>query len=109
MEVLSYLSWYHPAMGLLASFRDAHPGRRASRRAVVGDGQWEVAGPWVFGADRTQTDSLRSGTEARPPSREGLQGPATGPPKEASHTGLFIHWLLSPFFLRDFGIGTTRR
>ena len=98
MEVLSYLSWYHPAMGLLASFRDAHPGRRASRRAVVGDGQWEVAGPWVFGADRTQTDSLRSGAEARPPSREGLQGLAARPPKEAS----LSHWPLHSLAIESF-------
>lgn len=78
----------------------------------MGDGQWEVAGPWVFGADRTQTDSLRSGAEARPPSREGLQGPAAGPPEEASHTGLFIHWLLSPYFsqgLRDMNDQKARR
>lgn len=98
MEVLSYFSRCHPAMGLLASFRGAHPGGRAFHRAVVGDGQREVVGSWVFGADRTQRDSLRSGAEARPLSREGLQGSAVGPPREASHTGLFIHWLLSPYF-----------
>lgn len=64
----------------------------------MGDGQREMVGPWVFEAERTQRDSLRSGSEACPPSQEGMQGPAAGPPREASHTGLFIHWLLSPYF-----------
>lgn len=61
----------------------------------MGRGRW--LGPGSL-RQKELRGSLRSGSEACPPSQEGMQGPAAGPPREASHTGLFIHWLLSPYF-----------
>lgn len=69
-------------------------------RAVVGDGQRAVVGSGSLGQTELRGTASGQGQRPAPLSPGGLcKVPLRWAPGSLSHTGLFIHWLLSPYFL----------